>query len=144
MVARIFESQAETRSLCHAVTAFDLGEHLVMAAHVFPLVVKLQLEQEGHYALTAEDRAACLATDLRLTKTQWIVDDDGREEGHSWHEVIQKTKRGVKFDAIGNGTRPNILSCSSRTRIRPGTGPEWNSVMKCPSALLPASSGARH
>lgn len=25
VVARIFESQAETRSLCHAVTAFDLG-----------------------------------------------------------------------------------------------------------------------
>lgn len=79
---------------------WQVGEHLVMAAHVFPLAVKLLLEQEGHYAPTDEDRASCLATDVLLAATQWVADDDGREEGRTWHEVIQKTKRSVQFDAI--------------------------------------------
>ena len=53
------------------------SEHLVMAAHVCPLTVKLILEKEGHYAPTDEDRAACLATGLLLVETQWVEDCDG-------------------------------------------------------------------
>ena len=79
---------------------WQVGEHLVMAAHVFPLAVKLLLEQEGHYAPTDEDRASCLATDLLLSETRWVATDDGREEGRSWNEVIQKTRRDLRFDAI--------------------------------------------
>ena len=67
---------------------WQIGEHLVMAAHVFPLTVKLMLEKEGHYAQTDENRAACLATDLLLVETQWVEDRDGRKTGHSWHEVV--------------------------------------------------------
>lgn len=79
---------------------WQIGEHLVMAAHVFPLAVKLMLEKEGHYAPTDEDRAACLATDLLLVETQWVEDRDGRDTGHSWHEVINKTTSSVRFDKI--------------------------------------------
>jgi len=71
-----------------------------MAAHVFPLTVKLMLEKEGHYAPTDEDRAACLATDLLLVEKQWVEDRDGRNTGHSWHEVIDKTTSSVLFDKI--------------------------------------------
>ena len=43
---------------------WSLFEHLVMAAQVFPLIVKLLLEKEGHYALSDEDRVRCLAVDI--------------------------------------------------------------------------------
>lgn len=79
---------------------WQIGEHLVMAAHVFPLTVKLMLEKEGHYAPTDEDRGACLATDVLLVEKQWVEDRDGRNEGRSWHEVIYKTRSSVRFDSI--------------------------------------------
>jgi hypothetical protein len=79
---------------------WQVGEHLVMAAHVFPLAVKLMLEREGHYVPTDEDRASCLATDLLLAEARWVADDDGREEGRSWNEVIRKTRQDLRFDAI--------------------------------------------
>jgi hypothetical protein len=71
-----------------------------MAAHIFPLTVKLMMEKEGLYALTDEDRAACLATDLLLVSPQWVEDRDGRETGHSWHEVIQKTTSDLQWERI--------------------------------------------
>jgi hypothetical protein len=37
---------------------WDIAEHLVMAGHVFPLVVKLMLEQDGHYRPTGSDSCA--------------------------------------------------------------------------------------
>ena len=79
---------------------WHVGEHLVMAAHIFPLAVKVMLEREGHCAPTDEDRAACLGTDLLLVEKQWVEDRDGRKTGHSWQEVIHKTASSVRFDAI--------------------------------------------
>lgn len=79
---------------------WEIGEHLVMAAHVLPLVIKLELGNEGHYELTEEDRAACLATDQLLVEPRWVEDLERGEDGHSWHEVIQKTTRSVRFDTI--------------------------------------------
>lgn len=78
-----------------------VGEHLVMAAHVFPLTVKLLLEPEGHYTLTDDDRARCLAVDALLAATQWVGDrddDDRDDSGRSWHETMSKVKRNVAFD----------------------------------------------
>src|ERR1035437_45760 len=71
-----------------------------MAAHIFPLTVKLLLGEEGHYTLTDEDRAACLATDLLLVAPQWVEDRDGRETGHPWHEVIEKTTNDLRWEKI--------------------------------------------
>jgi hypothetical protein len=67
---------------------------------MLPIAVQLLLEQEGHYALTDTDRAACVATDLLLAEAQWVAGDDGRSEGRWWHEVLQKTTRCVQLDAI--------------------------------------------
>ena len=44
---------------------WTIFEHLVMAAYVFPLAVKLLLEREGHYVLTDTDRGWCWAVDLK-------------------------------------------------------------------------------
>jgi hypothetical protein len=87
---------------------WGIGQHLVMAAHAFPLTVKLLLEKEGRYAPTDDDRAACLAIDLLLVEEQWVEDadadsdgdGDGTNAGRSWNEVIHKTARSVRFDAI--------------------------------------------
>lgn len=79
---------------------WQIGEHLVMAAHAFPLAVKLLLEKEGHYAVTDEDRGACVATDLLLVEKEWVEDRDGRNEGRSWNEIVRKTRRSVQFHTI--------------------------------------------
>ena len=88
-----------------------------MAAHAFPLTVKLLLEKEGLYIPTDEDRSACLAIDMLLVEKQWVEDGDG--DGHedadenesvvrSWHEVVQKIASNVQFDALGEIQRGNI------------------------------------
>jgi hypothetical protein len=46
-------------------------EHLVMAALVFPLVVRLLLAAEGHYTLTETDLDHCRAIDRLLAAPDW-------------------------------------------------------------------------
>ena len=98
-----------------------------MAAHIFPLTVKLLLEKDGHYALTDEDRAACLATDLLLVSPQWVEDRDRRETGHSWHEVIQKTTSDLQWERIWQKVRkehPEVFqSGATESRERGEAGP---------------------
>ncbi len=55
---------------------WTIFEHLVMAAYVFPLAVKLLLERESHYVLTDTDRGGCWAVDqllalAQLTQESW-------------------------------------------------------------------------
>lgn len=79
---------------------WEIGEHLVMAAHVFPLTVKLMLAAEGHYAFTDDDQARCVAVDVLLAATQWVENRDDRDDdtGASWQQIISKTKRNIAFD----------------------------------------------
>jgi hypothetical protein len=80
---------------------WDIAEHLVMAAHVLPLVVKLMLENEGHYKLSDDDRSACLATDPLLVATQWVDDRDERdaeEKRPSWQRILSKSRLDMSFD----------------------------------------------
>jgi hypothetical protein len=82
---------------------WDIAEHLVLAAHVLPLVVKLMLENEGHYKLTDDDRSACLATDALLVATQWIDDRDeldAEDKRPSWQRILSKSRLNVSFDRI--------------------------------------------
>ena len=59
---------------------WGLYEHLVMAAHVFPLTVKLLLVREGHYELTDSDCAAARAVDKLLAVTNWAHRPDADEK----------------------------------------------------------------
>ena len=59
---------------------WTIFEHLLMAAYVFPLAVKLLLEREGHYVLTDTDRGRCWAVDQLLALAQWTP---GVLDGHS-------------------------------------------------------------
>lgn len=73
-------------------------EHLVMAAHVFPLTVKLLLEREGHYVLTDDDRVRCLAVDKLLASPRWFEErDDGTESEVSGSSIISKIRLDLMF-----------------------------------------------
>lgn len=74
---------------------WSIQEHLVMGAHVFPLVVKLLLEQEKLYTLTDKDRTACLATDRLLAEPRWVEDSDAEEHERSWPDIIAKAQCDV-------------------------------------------------
>ena len=71
-----------------------------MAAHVFPLTLKLMLAQENLYALTEADRAASLATDSLLVATQWADDRNGHrdDEVPSWRSVLSKANSDLAFE----------------------------------------------
>ena len=51
-------------------------EHLLMAGHLFPLLVKLKLMALGHYALTSSDEERLHAIDPLLAAPSWEKDTD--------------------------------------------------------------------
>lgn len=78
-------------------------EHLVMAAFVFPLLVKLLLERKGHYHLTPEDAAKCRAVDKLLALPGWGKDRRvGSMVGGLWHKVVTD----LRYRAIIDGAFP--------------------------------------
>jgi len=73
-------------------------EHLVMAAFVFPLAVKLGLAQEGHYSLSREDEIRCRAIDALLSQTDW-AHENGSSMNTKWQGIIREQKRDVRITA---------------------------------------------
>jgi hypothetical protein len=73
-------------------------EHSVMAAFVFPLIVKLGLQREAHYVLSREDEIRCCSVDALLARTDW-----GRENGSSmntvWRSTIGERRRETRVAA---------------------------------------------
>ena len=73
-------------------------EHLVMAAFVFPLIVKLRLAKQGHYSMTNDDEADCLSVDFLLSESNW-----GEETGSSistkWQNSIHAKRRDLSLRA---------------------------------------------
>lgn len=87
---------------------WEIAEHLVMAAHVFPLATKLLLANSGFYVLTDSDRGACLGVDQLLAETQWVEDEDGHQSDRSWCEITARTKREVRLKrAVDNYLQKN-------------------------------------
>jgi hypothetical protein len=78
--------------------AWSTFENLLMAAHVFPLVVKLLLAREGHYALIDADRVGCRAVDEILASSQWADPDDGTESEESWSRILSKANTRVAIE----------------------------------------------
>ena len=68
-----------------------------MAAHVFPLTVKLLLVREGHYVLTDYDCAAARAVDKLLAVTDW---EDGPDEGVAsvWLKIVSDCWLHLNFE----------------------------------------------
>jgi hypothetical protein len=77
---------------------WSMFEHLAMAAHVFPLTVKLLLAEEDHYVLTDRDRVASLIVDKLLASPKWIGDDEEVEAEQSWARILSKTRLHYSFE----------------------------------------------
>jgi hypothetical protein len=60
-------------------------EHLLIAAFVFPLIVKKMLAEEGSYALTEEDEVKCVSIDRLLLAPSW----NGNDENTSWRRILE-------------------------------------------------------
>jgi hypothetical protein len=65
---------------------WTLREHLVMAAHVFPLAVKLLLAREGHYQFSEKDRDSAESVDKILVAKDW--DDEPDERSSVWATIM--------------------------------------------------------
>lgn len=72
-------------------------EHLVIAAFVFPLVVKRLLEDEGLYRTTSEDIAHCKAIDNLLIADGWNRVDG--EDASRWLKIVSKEENSLRFEA---------------------------------------------
>lgn len=78
---------------------WNLFEHLVMAAHLFPLSVKLLLAADGRYQISDSDRVHCLAVDRLLSSTQWVEDrDTGEDSPGSWTAITSKIRRDLDWN----------------------------------------------
>lgn len=73
-------------------------EHMVMAAWVFPLTVKLLLQRDGYYTLTDSDKARCLSVDRLLAATDWNAEPEDDTEASRWQEIVSATTRDLKLD----------------------------------------------
>jgi hypothetical protein len=78
--------------------AWTVNEHLVMAAFVFPLAVKLLLQKEGFYSLNDEDKSKCAAIDKLLATTEWGTEDSDSGDGCTWHRIVSSARLDQDFD----------------------------------------------
>jgi hypothetical protein len=85
--------------------AWTVYEHLLMAAYVFPLVVKLLCEEQGKYVLTDNDVVALMAIDRLLLARDWDSDVTVRvskQSGHqikNWQQVLGNVRSDRRVEA---------------------------------------------
>ena len=97
--------------------AWRPDEHLVMAAFVFPLAVKLLLSLESHYSITSIDRAHCRAIDKLLAATAWNVEPEGDGTGSTWHNVVADAVQGHELEKcirVALKEHPELLADGDR------------------------------
>ena len=67
-------------------------EHLVMAALVFPLALKLLLAAEGHYEITRQDEVICAAVDGLLGQIDWREPSEKGRNCTRWEQVLMDAR----------------------------------------------------
>lgn len=71
---------------------WNMLEHTLMAAFVFPLAVKLLLAQESKYALNVTDEIHCGAIDKLLDAQDWFTPTDPSQSLCTWRKTISDYK----------------------------------------------------
>jgi hypothetical protein len=66
-------------------------EHLVMAAFLFPVIVKVLLSKEGYYQLTEDDEGALRAIDKLLIVNRWGQRVGSHSNATAWQETFRKS-----------------------------------------------------
>ncbi len=80
-------------------------EHLLIAAHLFPLLVKLQFDRRGSRPLTDLDSSGLAMLNRVLASADVFaerVDEDGDPEGFEWN--------GIRREAMRDGCRERALA----------------------------------
>lgn len=72
------------------VRLWHIGEHLVAAAFLVPLFVKLLLAGEGRYELSDDEEGTLHAVDKMLDEVDWHEYDDGCHG--RWHRTLVATR----------------------------------------------------
>jgi hypothetical protein len=93
---------------------WNVFEHLVMAAYIFPLAAKLLLVESGHYKLTDDDQIRCLAVDKLLCSTRWVESRDlGKDSTDSWIAITSKIRQDLNWEKAWEAVRkkdPDMFS----------------------------------
>ena len=74
------------------------------------------LEREGHYTLTDNDHARCLAVDKILGRTNWDERTEGGVGGPLWDVIALKTWLDYDFKKKKENSPRTIQRCSVATR----------------------------
>ncbi len=77
-------SEAASKSIWSA------KEHLLLAAHIFPLLVKLTLHQAGKWRLSSDDKLALELFDLFLASENLLACDPAKgnvPSAYEWHRI---------------------------------------------------------
>jgi len=89
------------------------SEHLLMAAWVFPLAVKLLLQRDGHYTFSDQDQDRALAVDKLLAVADWGERTNGGTDPQKWQDIVRSddaqqfarelrvVARGVRGETVG-------------------------------------------
>jgi len=98
-IAELYDVRSKAVHEGAAATAggWSMLEHLVMGAFVFPLAVKLLLENDNRYVLSEDDRVRCLAIDKILASPKWAEDRMGESET-SWTKILSNTHSDIAFE----------------------------------------------
>lgn len=99
---------AHRGSIAGRAWAWNSFEHLVMAAFVFPLMLKAMLQAEGHYAMTARDRGSCRAIDKLLASVDW--GDRSSHQGMTarWRRIVDTAREGAMWDELAEQTLASL------------------------------------
>ena len=72
-------------------------EPLIMAAFVFPLVVKIMLSNEEFYTLSRREKGSCRAVDKLLAQTEWYEDNEDRNSTN-WQTILGESRWNEAFE----------------------------------------------
>jgi hypothetical protein len=79
---------------------WDVAEHLLLAAHIFPLTVKAVLAREGLYAFTRDDAVGNDAFDTLATLDRFGARDDDPADRHPWRETLLRFQMRAVAEAV--------------------------------------------
>ena len=85
-------SYAHGKSITGRTWGWAPLEHLVIAALVFPLALKLLLTAEGHYKITRQDEVMCAAVDGLLGQIDWREPSEKDRNCTRWEQVLRDAR----------------------------------------------------
>ena len=97
---------------------WNIFEHLLMGAYIYPLATKLLLQEEKHYVLTDRDKIACKAIDILLSKTDWPDDVDEQNNHSIWQEGVSEAGHEFRSEKLAKLLEEGFFDKSEVTGTR--------------------------